>query len=209
MNCLVELNLGMTWNRTARTSRLTHDPQRMLACRKYLKQQIFITVKDTMSVCYGLMTKSSSRLTTFRLWYSSSLSKTLSRDTTLKKNYANTILENLEKCYLNTVPDAHKVEQRSDEEWYLPHHPIINPNRPGKVRSVLNGAAKFHGTSLKKPLLTGPELLQNLIHVLLRFRQHQFSVSTDIEGMFLQVGVPECDQPSLRFLWREYPTKKL
>ena len=24
--------------------------------------------------------------------------------------------------------------------------------------------------------------------------------------MFLQVGVPDCDQPSLRFLWRENPT---
>ena len=136
--------------------------------------------------------------------------KRLSRDTTLNKNYANTILEDLEKGYLYTVPDAHKVEQRSDEEWYLPHHhPVINRNKPGKVRSVLNGAAKFHGTSLNKPLLTGPELLQNLIHVLLRFRQHQFAVSADIEDMFLQVGVPDSDQPSLRFLWLECPTKKV
>ena len=44
-----------------RTSSLTHDPQRMLASRKYLKQQLFITAKDTMSVCYGLMTTSSYR----------------------------------------------------------------------------------------------------------------------------------------------------
>ena len=74
------------------------------------------------------------------------------------------------------------------------------------MRRVLNGAAKFHGTSLNKSLLTGPDLLQNLIHVILRFRQHQFAVSADIEAMFLQVGVPDCDQPSLRFLWREDPT---
>ena len=104
------------------------------------------------------------------------------------------------------VPDAHKVEQWSNKEWYLPHHPVINPNKPGKVRRVLNGAANFHGTSLNKSLLTGPDLLQNLIHVLLRFRQHQFAVSADIESMFLQVGVPDRDQPSLRFLWREDPT---
>ena len=135
-----------------------------------------------------------------------SLEKRLSRDTTLSENYANTIREDLEKGYLITVPDAHKFEQRSDKEWYLPHHPVINPNKPGKVRRVLNGAAKFHGTSLNKSLLTGPDLLQNLIHVLLRFRQHQFAVSADIGGMFLQVGVPDCDQPSLHFLWREDPT---
>ena len=132
-----------------------------------------------------------------------SLEKRLSRNTSLKENYANTIREDLEKDYLTTVHDAHKVEQRSDKEWYLPHHPVTDPNKLGKVRSVLNGAAKFHGTSLNKPLLTGPDLLQNLIHVLLRIRQHQFSVSADIEGMFLQVGVPDCEQPSLRFCgWR-------
>ena len=105
-----------------------------------------------------------------------SLEKRLSRDTSLKEKYANTIREHLVKGYLITVPDAHKVEQRSDKEWYLPHHPVINPNKPGKVRRVLNGAAKFQGTSLKKSLHTGPDLLQNLIHVLLRFRQHQFAV---------------------------------
>ena len=31
-------------------------------------------------------------------------------------------------------------------------------------------------------------------------------MSADIEGVFLQVGVPDSDQPSLRFLWREDPT---
>ena len=98
------------------------------------------------------------------------------------------------------------IEQRSDKEWYLPHHPVINLNKPRKVRRVLNGAAKLHGSSLNKFLLTGPVLLQNLIHVLLRFRQYQFTVSADIDGVFLQVGVPDCDQPSIRFLWLENPT---
>ena len=92
---------------------------------------------------------------------------------------------------------------------YLTHHPIINPNKPGKVRRVLNGAEKFYGTSLNKSLLSGPDLLQNLIHVLFWFRQHQFAVSADIDGMFLRVGVPDCDQPSLCFLWREHPTTKV
>ena len=135
-----------------------------------------------------------------------SLEKRLPRGTSLKETYANTIREDLEKGYLITVPEAHNVEQRSDREWYLPHRPVINPNKPGKVRRVLKCAAKFRGTCLNKSLLTGPDLLQNLIHVLLRFRQHQFAVSADIEGMFLQVGVPDWDQPSLRFLWREDPT---
>ena len=135
-----------------------------------------------------------------------SLEKRLAKDEDLREKYPSTIKEDLNKGYVIEVPDAHKVENRSDKEWYLPHHPVLNPNKPGKVRRVLNGAAKFHGASLKKSLLTGPDLLQNLIYVLLRFRQHPYAVSTNIEGMFLQVGVLPSDQPSLRFLWREDPT---
>ena len=59
-----------------------------------------------------------------------SLEKGLSRDTALKANYVKTIKEDLEKCYIITVLDAHMLEQRSDKERYLPHHPA----------RVLNGA---------------------------------------------------------------------
>ena len=45
-----------------------------------------------------------------------SLEKRLSRDTSLNENYANTIRKDLEKGYLITFHDAHKVEQRSDKE---------------------------------------------------------------------------------------------
>ena len=94
-------------------------------------------------------------------------------------------------------------------EWYLPLHPVVHPHKPGKVRRVLNGAAKFQGQSLNNLLLTGPDLLQNLIHILIRFRQHPHAVSADIEGMFLQVGVIPDDRPSLRFLWREDPASEV
>ena len=68
-------------NCTARTSRLNHDPQPMLARMKYLKQQLFIMAKDTMPVCCGIMTTSSSRLTTFCYWCNLNLSRSGSRET--------------------------------------------------------------------------------------------------------------------------------
>ena len=101
-----------------------------------------------------------------------SLEKRLAKDEDLREKYTSIIKEVLNKGYVIEVPDAHKVGSRSDKEWYLPHHPVLNPNKPGKVRRVLNGAAKFHGASLNKSLLTGPDLLQNIFYVLLRFRQH-------------------------------------
>ena len=141
-----------------------------------------------------------------------SLKKRLANNEDLREKYTSTIREDLNKGYVIEVPDAivievpNKVESRSGKKWYLPHHPVLNPNKPGKVRRVLNGAAQFHGASLNKFLLIGLDLIQNLIYVRLRFRKHPYAVSADIEGMFLQVGVLPSDQPSLRFLWREDPT---
>ena len=113
-----------------------------------------------------------------------SLEKWLTKDQTLREKYSNTFTEDLDKGYVVRVKDAHNVESRSEREWYLPHHPVVNPNKPGKVRRVLNGAAIFHGASLSKSSLTGPDLLQNLIYVLLwsqttsicRIRPHRGNV---------------------------------
>ena len=73
-------------------------------------------------------------------------------------------------------------------EWYLRHHAVVHPHKPGKDRRVLNDAAKFQGQSLNTALLTGPELLQSLIHIFSRV-------------------IPD-DKPSLGFLWREDPASE-
>ena len=116
------------------------------------------------------------------------LERRLSKDSELRDRYADTCREDIRKGYIVTL-EPHDPRKRSDREWYLSHHPVVNPNKPVNVRRVLNGASKFHRTSLNKFLLVGPPLLQNLIFVFLRFRQQKYAVSADLEGMFLQVGV--------------------
>ena len=75
------------------------------------------------------------------------------------------------------------------------------PNfKPEQARQI---CSKFHGKSLNNFFLVGPDLLPNLLFVLMRFREHKYAISADIEGMFMQVGLLESDQHSLRFLWRE------
>ena len=135
-----------------------------------------------------------------------STEKRFAQDEYIRGEYTSTIKGDLCKGYVTEVPDAQKVNRRSDKEWYLFHHPVLNPNKPGKVRRVLNGAAKFHGASLNKSVLTVPHQLQNLMCVLFRFRKQPYAVSAEFDGMFLQVGVLQSDQPSLRFLLRERPT---
>ena len=53
-----------------------------------------------------------------------SLEKRLAKDEDIREKYTSTIKEDLKKGYVIEVPDAHKVESRSDKEWYLPHHPV-------------------------------------------------------------------------------------
>ena len=55
---------------------------------------------------------------------------------------------------------------------------------------------------MNENLTSGPDLLNNLVSVLTRFRTGKIAMMSDIEQMFHQVLVPEKDQNSLRFLWR-------
>ena len=68
--------------------------------------------------------------------------------------------------YYSSLAQFKTLERSLSKDPEL-HHPVENQNKSGKVCRVLNEASKFHGTSLKKSLLVGPDLLQNLIFVLL------------------------------------------
>ena len=134
-----------------------------------------------------------------------SLEKRLEKDNDLKQKYAATIADDFSDGYIEQV-DPRNDTVKSTRKWYLPHHPIIQPNNPRKVPRALNGAANFRGHSLNKSLLTGPDLLQNLVSISLRFRRHAFAVSADIEAMFLQIGVPGSNRLSIRFCGGRTPT---
>ena len=147
-----------------------------------------LTNAEIRSACCGLMTKVVPR----------NISE-------LNVSYAKTIEDDFDKRDIVQVGKSGCFRVDNRGEWYLPHHPVFHLLRPGNVRRVLNGAANFHRVSLNRKLLTGPDLLQTLIHVLMRFRQHPYAVSADIEGMFLQVGVIPEDRTSIRFCcWRTY-----
>ena len=37
-----------------------------------------------------------------------------------------------------------------DSTWYLPHHEVYYPCKPGEIRVGFDCSAEFHGTSLNK-----------------------------------------------------------
>ena len=98
---------------------------------------------------------------------------------------------------------AEKVGSQGEEGrvWYIPHHGVYHPQKPGKIRVVFDCSARHAGTSLNGHLLTGPDLINKLFGVLCRFREHPIAVMCDIERMFHQFLVNEEDRDYLRFLW--------
>ena len=102
--------------------------------------------------------------------------------------------------------DTEKVtgNGKDGKVWYLPHHGVYHPQKPGKIRVVFDCSACYAGTCLNEHLLTGPDLINDLMGVLCRFREHPIAVMCDIEKMFHQFLVNEEDRDYLRFLWWEH-----
>ena len=108
--------------------------------------------------------------------------------------YEKSLTTDLENNYVKPVTFQYPQPELL---WYLPHHPVTNPNKPGKVRRVANAASTYKGVSLNPCLETGPDLLNNMFVLLLRFREKPVAVSTVIEGMFMQKSIT--DKIKMRF----------
>ena len=104
----------------------------------------------------------------------------------------------LEKGY------ARKAKQSADpgKIWYLPHHGVYNENKE-KIRVVFDCGAEYRGKTLNAELISGPDLTNQLVGVLNRFREGKIAVTADIEAMYYQVFVKEEHRSMLRFLWWE------
>ena len=114
------------------------------------------------------------------------LGRRLSRDSDMREKYVASMSDLLAKGYAEEVPEQ-ELDRSDGAVWYLPHHPVVHPTKPGKVRIVFDCSAKYHGTSLNDNIYQGPDLTNQLLGVLLRFRQETIALMADIEGMFNQV----------------------
>lgn len=90
--------------------------------------------------------------------------------------------------------------------WYLPHHGVYHKQKK-KLRVVFDCSMSCLGTSLNDKLLKGPDLTNNLVGVLLRFRKGSVAVMGDVEKMFYMLHIPLKDKNFLRFFW--YPNNDL
>ena len=80
------------------------------------------------------------------------LKKRLRKDAILHEKYTDFMADLLQESYARKVTTE---EQLQREKWYLPHHPVFHPQKPGKVRVVFDCSAKYRGSSLNVQFYRG------------------------------------------------------
>ncbi|KAK0132197.1 hypothetical protein N1851_032987 [Merluccius polli] len=126
-----------------------------------------------------------------------SLCRTLEREPEMKSHFLAFMQKIFDQDHAELAPPLHDGE----ECWYLPSFGVYHPRKPGQIRVVFDSSASYLGLSLNDVLLTGPDLNNSLLGVLMRFRCEQVAITSDIEQMFHSFVVREDHRNFLRFLW--------
>lgn len=124
-------------------------------------------------------------------------------DTSLKKNPVKKahLIEFMGNILDNNHAEVAPPLKENEECWYLPLFGVYHPKKPDKIRGVFDSSAKYNGISLNNILLTGPDLTNSLLEVLVRFRREKIAVTADVQHMFHCFVVRDDHRNYLRFLW--------
>ena len=128
------------------------------------------------------------------------LKRKFSKDVKFREDYVACLEKVIGDGFTEKVP-LDVLERSDGKVWFIPHHGVYHHKKPDKIRVVFDCSAHSQGTSLNDELFQGPDLTNNLVGVLIRFRQEPVAVMGDVQSMFHQVRVPEVDRDLLRFLW--------
>ncbi|XP_062592960.1 uncharacterized protein LOC134254474 [Saccostrea cucullata] len=127
------------------------------------------------------------------------LTNNLQKNSTKKKHFLEFMSKVLSEGHAEPAPTLTK----NQECWYLPLFGVYHPKKPEQIRGVFDSSAKFENISLNDVLMSGPDLTNNLLGVLLRFRQQPVAVMADIQRMFYCFKVKQEHRDYLRFLWHK------
>ena len=126
----------------------------------------------------------------------------------LQKNPEQALAYDKQMVEMEEVKFARKLSNEEINSYegpvhYISHYAVIRPGkRSTPVQIVFNSFSAFQGSRLNDYWKNGPDLLNNLFGVVLRFREKEVAISGDISKMYHRVLVPEKDQHIHRFVWR-------
>lgn len=115
---------------------------------------------------------------------------------------------------MESMKFARKLSKEEQDRYhgpvhYIPHHAVLRPDKKSTpVRIVFNSSSAFQGHALNDYWKKGPDLLNGIFGVVLRFREKEVAVLGDISKMYHRILIPERDQHVHRFLWRDMETDR-
>lgn len=125
------------------------------------------------------------------------LRPTLDRGPDMKEHFQ----EFMKKMFENDQAELASELEEHQERWYLPLFRVYHLQKPNQIRVVFDSSAKHDRVSLNNMLLSGPDLNNTLLGVLMHFRKESIAVIADIQQMFYAFVVREDHRDYLRFLW--------
>ena len=115
---------------------------------------------------------------------------------------------------METMQFARKLSPKELTDWkgpvhYVSHHAVVRPEKKSTpVRIVFSSSASYQGHTLNDYWFKGPDLLNNLFGVVMRFRENPHVICGDIAKMYHMISIPLEDQHVHRFLWRNFEVNR-
>ena len=107
------------------------------------------------------------------------LKKSFMKDENFFKDYSNFMEDLFQKGYAEKSPNA-----SDGNKCYISHHGVHNLAKPEKIRVVFDCSLEYLRYALNKQLIPGPDLTNQIVGVLIRFREEQVAFMGDTEAMF-------------------------
>uniref|UniRef100_G3NG64 Reverse transcriptase domain-containing protein n=2 Tax=Gasterosteus aculeatus TaxID=69293 RepID=G3NG64_GASAC len=133
----------------------------------------------------------------------------LAREPEWKAAYAAQVHEMVERrAAMKLTKDV--LREWTGPVWYISHLIAPNPHSvTTPVRLVWNSSQKCRGVSLNDLLLKGPDVLNSIRAVLLKFRRGGFAALGDVKKMYNSVWLEDQEVHLHRFLWRDSEEEEL
>lgn len=139
----------------------------------------------------------------------SSLERKFEREPAFREKYLDFMRE-YER--LGHMTENTSLKSYSDNiNYYLPHHGVLRESSTTtKLRTVFDASAVTTSKiSLNDIQMVGPNVQDDLLSILLRFRQHKYVISADIEKMYRSIYVVPSQRSLQQIIFRYDPSHRL
>lgn len=132
------------------------------------------------------------------------LEKRFAKDELLFKQYKEFIKDYIDQDHAITF-DIQSYDLNCGQVYFLPHHPVFNPNsKTTPVRAVFDASMKTkNGLCLNDVLINGPVVQNELFDILVLFRTYKYILLCDIKSMYRGILVNNDFRSLQNILWRD------